>query len=1439
MKENAPGEDPVAGRPGIPGTARNVQAGAAGLARDLRAETRAPRPSPDATATSRSGTRPRPPDLAGVSWQASSTIVSGLVRMVQQQADIVAPAPAASIREVGDDGGGGVLGWLRDRLDPGVADVTYESRLTSRLGPDLFGIRRPPPEPAHLAGADVHQVPADRVAALLAALSLTRVGADLLAPSPAELAPGRLVAGPVSPVRPGTGWGVPGAPALRRGGALPHVVHGSWIGGTARGNGLLPVNFGAAARHYAGRLSFVVWTDLTRDEVSRALAAPHRSDRAAGIVAMMNWAREHGVSVVSVNEVFHTGAPMRLNDQYAGDMAELLPHGYSAATDRLRLEILTRFGGAYVDGGHRFVLPGAAGPAGRPLEDLFGAVARSELVLALSTGAAAPAERGVIVAPARHPALLLWRELDRQACSSTQEQLFGPGGLARRRAGAAPQRLRHRSTGNRRTGQVDARLMQRLGLRPGDPRLVPVSGVTPVGHTPTWTGSGSPVRRIASSTDDITGRTARVISALVRRMTARPGNLQLITVAPVVMAMPDPDAVWIAIVRFLAILGQSDPRLRATSVTRFRWADDGSPHYLGLPAEAEALIEPVTAGHDWFTGGSTPLPGEPAWVLDEAVTPIRLLSADRARAGRARGREAAARAVVTTADWLPDGLVGVELAGHHQSAWATDAEGAERRVVPEDVALQLTGAGAPGTTVLLRMTGGPENGRTWFAARLSALLRRPVLVILGRSQGHSGGHRQEDGHDRPGELPAVTDDQPSPGRTVPLTTGPVNPAPWPDLAPHPTDDPADKPTEDVAVPTALRRVLPWLRRLTTPELYTTALERELSVAMGPDPYRLRARPPRPPWLTLDPALLPAGAVAPFLRWLDLAQLDQDTATEPPDQGELGVRLMRGETGPVSTVTRDRAARTWSSTPGAPELPATGELPHLVHVVRLGGPLPADDPAREAISDAARQYAGQVDFVLWVDITRADVAEALADPASPPGGRAARIRSMLGWARENGVLVVHLGEVLHAEQSGPALWEHAAAESATGSRPGLAVAAWHLRTEIVTLLGGASVPAGDRFAGSGKLTTLFGQVARSATGFTLSRHDPSGTPDGLGNGVLVAPAGHPAPRLLREIARLRYRYDEPGLYGGVRRMTRRFIGTTSAAERHPAVRRTADLHDRLLRALDLDITRLIDPAPTVEHRPLPPPSDETPRLTDIITVLARDTVTRRGNLHLTQVAPLVRRLPDPDAAWVAVLTWLTGLGRSGAISPITSVTDACWTENGELETVLLPAEAEALIERRPSLPRSLGEGLNRPGQPVWLLDESVEPAWLRPSGDDVGARPAPRVVTADGVVTGLDYQDTPSPHPVPIPAGHVLVRAYRWCGSPWTARDRITPETMAGDLIAAGLHERPVLIVTVRGARTTGGAAEAGLGDFASRLASLTGTSVLVVENPQDTDETGH
>ncbi|HMH91666.1 MAG TPA: hypothetical protein VK586_11360, partial [Streptosporangiaceae bacterium] len=295
-----------------------------------------------------------------------AAVLAGEVRAVLAPAGRLAPAgwlPPADPPALPDK----VTGWLRGLITAPVLAPGYEAELHRRMGPDLFGLLRLPPPPAWLAAADPAALRPEHLAPFLRRVSMTGPP-----PAAAELTPAALATdpGPVSRYHRTLGerrWDQPpGTPALPARTAIPHVVHGIWVGGPIPAAAAIRVNFAAAARRYAGHADFAVWTDVPRADLDAARATPPPArgpDPHAAARSMLAWATDNGIHLISIHEIFHARAPMTLHHQYTAEMAKQLPRGYAGASDHLRLDIIYRLGGAYVDGDNDFL----ADHDGRPL----------------------------------------------------------------------------------------------------------------------------------------------------------------------------------------------------------------------------------------------------------------------------------------------------------------------------------------------------------------------------------------------------------------------------------------------------------------------------------------------------------------------------------------------------------------------------------------------------------------------------------------------------------------------------------------------------------------------------------------------------------------------------------------------------------------------------------------------------------------------------------------------------------------------------------------------------------------------------------------------------------------------------------------------------------------------------------------------------------------
>jgi hypothetical protein len=403
----------------------------------------------------------------------------------------------------------------------------------------------------------------------------------------------------------------------------------------------------------------VVWTDIPRSWFVQAESrppVPGRPDPLAGARALLGWARANGISLVSVFEVFHAGAPMVLQAPFVLEMSKQLPRGFAAASDHLRVEIVHRFGGAYVDGDFSFdpddpVAPpsnasgpnaavaggNAAGPLSEPAgvpppegdtEDIpafFDRLAGSEFGFTLNPLGNGIVGADMLAAPARHPAISLWRECARLNYFLSQAQLFDDVRVMSMRYVGHPWQ-EHRYLTPHRSGRVHLTVLRLLRTPPA--RMTSTRHAFRHGRELSWLppAGGEPRPVVAHTQVQVASCLAKCLTFLRWQLLARDGNLYLCAVDPVIRGLPDPDAAWIALLSMLSLLGDGMPPV--TSVTDLRRSDDGRLQRVALPPEAEALLDRDVLPERWFGSELSPS-GGPVWMLDEIVSPCALRLAFR------------------------------------------------------------------------------------------------------------------------------------------------------------------------------------------------------------------------------------------------------------------------------------------------------------------------------------------------------------------------------------------------------------------------------------------------------------------------------------------------------------------------------------------------------------------------------------------------------------------------------------------------------------------------------------------------------------------------------------------------------------------------------------------------------------------------------------------
>lgn len=294
--------------------------------------------------------------------------------------------PSPSAREL-------LTGLRQYTVVPEVSDAGA----TAVTGVDLFGRWVPRPTPDFLREVDYDRLTPEQVLHFFDRVDLLK-----RTPTPAEMDlaawrteqyAGSVVRPPAG--RPLTGWSPdPAAPPLPESVRLgiPKIWFSIWLGGVPQSTGR-SARFWTSLAASADRhrdIMFVLLTDVTREEVTDALSAttePH-SRREANVREMVAWAREHGIRLVNVHELYHAGHPMPLHKEFLYLLARRNGPSMAAASDMLRLMLLDTFGAMYMDG-NKTLLPG---------RDPFREAAETPTLFTYSEGA-----NSAFVAPARHP----------------------------------------------------------------------------------------------------------------------------------------------------------------------------------------------------------------------------------------------------------------------------------------------------------------------------------------------------------------------------------------------------------------------------------------------------------------------------------------------------------------------------------------------------------------------------------------------------------------------------------------------------------------------------------------------------------------------------------------------------------------------------------------------------------------------------------------------------------------------------------------------------------------------------------------------------------------------------------------------------------------------------------------------------------------------------
>jgi hypothetical protein len=355
------------------------------------------------------------------------------------------------------------------------------------------------------------------------------------------------------------------------------------------------------------------------------------------------------------------------------------------------------------------------------------------------------------------------------------------------------------------------------------------------------------------------------------------------------------------------------------------------------------------------------------------------------------------------------------------------------------------------------------------------------------------------------------------------------------------------------------------------------------------------------------------------------------------------------------------------------LPPKVEMPKIVHTIWLGSPVTADRAATRAIQANVANWRNVLgddwQIVVWTNVPRIDFERARRPGADSDDIWLRGIRDMLRWAHTNHLLLIAVDEVFHDKfpLGDLALDEYFRMEVAKRHGRGYAAASDILRLVILQEFGGVYSDGDNTLTTTDGLFELFNQK-----GFAVRGRPSSKIPEAFTflNSAILAGVGHPFIRLyLRHISD---NYDEPQpslmtnevpdslfssletLRGGQPHMRHSVVFRTG-----PNVLTGVAKDSGYFRIAHPWIAQVFPQLVQVEDGAGNSwmPNNETQAtaagasggvlgvLQGLIAALVRDVVFNRPNeLCLTAIEPTVSGLPDPPAAWRAILLYLHSNSR---------------------------------------------------------------------------------------------------------------------------------------------------------------------------------------------------
>ncbi|MFI9380103.1 protein-glutamine glutaminase family protein [Kutzneria sp. NPDC052558] len=494
-----------------------------------------------------------------------------------------APAPSRSPHEPY----GSVTELLHD-LREDSAGHPAAAEHSPLLGPDLFGLYQAPAAPHFLAGHDYRGLTAAKSVSFLDLLDMSKkyqLAHEHMDPNGGlfddyaewtidhERSDDKLAA-----------WAPGDVPPLEKTTSTPLLLHAIWLGSPLRDAGTMSAfrhNFGDAGQRLGESMVPVLWTDVPRSTFEEARATPPSADGSpdplADVREMDQWATDHNIRLVNVNEVFNREHPMQLQEFYNSEMHKKIGPGYAAASDILRIEIMHRFGGMYSDGDN--VIHG--------VDDVY-VTAESDKGFAVNKTVNATGNSAFVMSKG-HPFAQAYLDQLRENYGKSQEETM-PQGINSLGQDFFDTQLgrERRNSVTIRTGPVAQDLVaRRIGYRnqtklPGIGHITTNSDMSWMKPPPAG-ASGPPLRSRA----DTLNLTKSVVQTLVRSLHNRDGDLHLTAIEPAVRKHSDPDLVWHAALSYVASHPELSGMIRTVTDTRII---DGESHHVVLPDSVRSFL---------------------------------------------------------------------------------------------------------------------------------------------------------------------------------------------------------------------------------------------------------------------------------------------------------------------------------------------------------------------------------------------------------------------------------------------------------------------------------------------------------------------------------------------------------------------------------------------------------------------------------------------------------------------------------------------------------------------------------------------------------------------------------------------------------------------------------------------------------------------------------